>query len=140
MYFSPLNFKFSAASATIVAGTLAERCQMAAYLCYSVMLTGWVYPVIAHSVWSPHGFLSTELDDPLFGSGMVDFAGGGVVHLTGGLTALFATVSTLFIHTYVYCFDYPAGILNHYFSGFLLVYAYYYVYLDDLGTSSGAIP
>ena len=34
------QYAFSAASATIVAGTLAERCQMAAYLCYSVMLTG----------------------------------------------------------------------------------------------------
>lgn len=87
------QYAFSAASATIVAGTLAERCQMAAYLCYSVMLTGWVYPVVAHSVWSPNGFLSTELDEPLFESGMIDFAGGGVVHLTGGLTALFATVS-----------------------------------------------
>lgn len=34
------QYAFSAASATIVAGTLAERCQMAAYLCYSFMLTG----------------------------------------------------------------------------------------------------
>jgi len=36
------QYAFSAASATIVAGTLAERCQMAAYLCYSVMLTGTI--------------------------------------------------------------------------------------------------
>ena len=31
---------------TIVAGTLAERCQMAAYLCYSIVLAGFVYPVV----------------------------------------------------------------------------------------------
>lgn len=31
---------------TIVAGTLAERCQMAAYLCYSVFLAGFVYPAV----------------------------------------------------------------------------------------------
>jgi len=86
------QFAFSAASATIVAGTLAERCQMAAYLCYSVMLTGWVYPVIAHSVWSPNGFLSAYSVDPLWGIGMIDFAGSGVVHVTGGVTALFATM------------------------------------------------
>jgi Amt family ammonium transporter len=29
-----------------VAGTLAERCQMVAYLCYSVVLAGFVYPVV----------------------------------------------------------------------------------------------
>ena len=69
------QYAFSAASATIVAGTLAERCQMAAYLCYSVMLTGLVYPVVAHAVWSPHGFLSVEKASPLLGVGVVDFAG-----------------------------------------------------------------
>ncbi|KAL7557276.1 hypothetical protein ACA910_016240 [Epithemia clementina (nom. ined.)] len=86
------QYAFSAASATIVAGTLAERCQMAAYLCYSLMLTGWVYPVVAHSVWSPNGFLSAYSVDPLWGVGMIDFAGSGVVHVTGGITALFAAI------------------------------------------------
>mmetsp|Transcript_28338 Transcript_28338/g.47023 ORF Transcript_28338/g.47023 Transcript_28338/m.47023 type:complete len:538 (-) Transcript_28338:125-1738(-) len=88
------QYAFSAASATIVAGTLAERCQMAAYLCYSLLLAGFVYPVVAHSIWSQYGFLSSSINNqnPLFGSGVVDFAGGGVVHLTGGVTALFATM------------------------------------------------
>jgi ammonia channel protein AmtB len=45
------QYAFSATSVTIVAGTLAERCQMAAYLCYSVVLAGFIYPVVAHSVW-----------------------------------------------------------------------------------------
>ena len=86
------QYAFSAASATIVAGTLAERCQMAAYLGYSVLLGGFVYPVVAHSVWSLHGFLSATALEPMWGVGMIDFAGSGTVHLTGGATALYATI------------------------------------------------
>mmetsp|Transcript_3163 Transcript_3163/g.6956 ORF Transcript_3163/g.6956 Transcript_3163/m.6956 type:complete len:629 (+) Transcript_3163:670-2556(+) len=86
------EYTFSATSVTIVAGTLAERCQMAAYLAYSVVLAGFIYPVVAHSVWSESGFLSRSNDDPFMDQGVIDFAGGGVVHLNGGLTALYATL------------------------------------------------
>jgi Amt family ammonium transporter len=77
------QYTFSATSVTIVAGTLAERCQMAAYLCYSVVLAGFIYPVVAHSVWSNNGFLSIGNVKPLLDIGAVDFAGSGVVHVTG---------------------------------------------------------
>ena len=89
---TPFRFQyaFAATSATIVAGTLAERCQMTAYLCYSIMLSGFVYPVIVHAVWSSRGFLSALADEPLLGVGMIDFAGSGVVHMTGGITAVIA--------------------------------------------------
>mmetsp|Transcript_113422 Transcript_113422/g.169654 ORF Transcript_113422/g.169654 Transcript_113422/m.169654 type:complete len:524 (-) Transcript_113422:73-1644(-) len=86
------QYTFSATSVTIVAGTLAERCQMAAYLWYSVFLAGFIYPVVAHTVWSNNGFLSITNADPFLGIGAVDFAGSGVVHITGGTTALFATL------------------------------------------------
>lgn len=85
------EYAFSAASVTIVAGTLAERCQMAAYLWYSMVLTGFVYPVVAHAVWSNNGFLSTFAKQRLLDVGCIDFAGSGVVHLTGGTTAFMAT-------------------------------------------------
>lgn len=85
------QFAFAATSATIVAGTLAERCQMAAYLCYSVAVTGFLYPVVVHAVWSPQGFLTAHSVEPLWGVGVVDFAGSSVVHLTGGCIALIAT-------------------------------------------------
>ena len=85
------QFAFAATSATIVAGTLAERCQMTAYLCYSVALSAFVYPVVVHSVWSNSGFLSASNANPLLGIGMIDFAGSCVVHVTGGMTALIAT-------------------------------------------------
>ncbi len=51
-----------------------------------------VYPVIVHNIWSKSGFLSYATAKPLFGIGMIDFAGSGVVHVTGGFTALVATM------------------------------------------------
>jgi Amt family ammonium transporter len=65
---------------------------MAAYLCYSVVLGGFVYPVVAHTIWSSSGCLSHSTDDPFLGSGVIDFAGSGTVHLTGGTIALIATI------------------------------------------------
>ena len=85
------QYAFAATAATIVAGTLAERCQMTAYLLYSTFLTAFVYPIIAHAIWSENGFLTAVRVDPLFGVGMIDFAGSGVVHVTGGFTALIAS-------------------------------------------------
>lgn len=88
------QFAFAASAATIVAGTVAERCKMTAYFCYAVMLTAFVYPVVVHVVWSGHGFLSATLDmeDRFRGVGMIDFAGSGVVHMTGGMCALIGAI------------------------------------------------
>jgi len=86
------HFSFAATAATIVAGALAERCQMKAYLYFSMLLTGLVYPVIVHSIWSSNGFLNPFIDQPLLGVGMIDFAGSGVVHVTGGSCSLLASM------------------------------------------------
>ena len=45
------QFAFACALSSIVAGTIAERTQMKAYLLYSTFLVGIVYPVVAHAAW-----------------------------------------------------------------------------------------
>ncbi|KAL7547558.1 hypothetical protein ACHAWF_010847 [Thalassiosira exigua] len=88
MEFWFFQFAFACALSSIVAGTIAERCKMTAYLCYSIFLCGFVYPVAAHSFWSVNGFLSPFAKEPLWGSGAIDLAGSGPVHMTGGVAAL----------------------------------------------------
>mmetsp|Transcript_29408 Transcript_29408/g.48898 ORF Transcript_29408/g.48898 Transcript_29408/m.48898 type:complete len:534 (+) Transcript_29408:70-1671(+) len=82
------QFTFACALSSIVAGTIAERTQMKAYLMYSVFLVGFVYPVCAHAFWSTNGIFSKSAAEPLFGSGAIDLAGSGAVHMTGGVAAL----------------------------------------------------
>jgi ammonium transporter, Amt family len=89
------QFAFAATAATIVAGTVAERCKMSAYMAYSFFLSAFVYPVIVHSIWDDNGFLSAFVQPPedrFNDIGMIDFAGSGVVHTVGGMTALVAAI------------------------------------------------
>jgi Amt family ammonium transporter len=85
------EYAFAACTTTVVAGTLMERSQMIAYFLYSILVAGFVYPIIVHAIWNYRGFLSAHANDPLYGVGMNDFAGSGVVHFTGGLISLAAT-------------------------------------------------
>lgn len=86
------QFAFACALSSIVAGTIAERTKMEAYLLYSFFLVGFVYPVIAHAFWSVNGFLSAFAAEPLWGAGIIDLAGSGPVHMTGGVTALVGAI------------------------------------------------
>nr|GMD61083.1 Ammonium transporter 1 member 4 [Ipomoea batatas]GMD64126.1 Ammonium transporter 1 member 4 [Ipomoea batatas]GMD71153.1 Ammonium transporter 1 member 4 [Ipomoea batatas] len=85
---------FAIAAAGITSGSIAERTQFTAYLLYSSLLTGFVYPVVAHWFWSGDGWASPARSDGklLFGSGVIDFAGSGVVHLTGAIAGLWGAV------------------------------------------------
>jgi len=75
------QFVFAATAATIVSGAVAERCQFLAYFTYSILITGWVYPVVSHWAWDPSGWLAQ--------TGLyMDFAGSGVVHLLGACCSL----------------------------------------------------
>lgn len=52
------QFAFAATAATIVAGTVVERAKFDAYIAYSLILTGFVYPVVVHAIWSSSEFLT----------------------------------------------------------------------------------
>jgi len=82
------QWAFSAAAATIVSGSVAERCAFEAYLGYSFFLTAFVYPTVAHWIWDGKGWLSAFNEDPMLDTGMLDFAGSGVVHMVGGFAGL----------------------------------------------------
>ena len=70
---------FAATAATIVSGTVAGRLKFSAYLIYSVILTGFIYPISGYWKWGG-GWL-----DQL---GFYDFAGSLVVHAVGGFAGL----------------------------------------------------
>jgi Amt family ammonium transporter len=70
---------FAATAATIVSGAVAGRMQFRAYLIYSAILTGLVYPISGYWKWGG-GWLA-EL-------GFQDFAGSAVVHAVGGFAGL----------------------------------------------------
>lgn len=87
------QWAFAIAAAGITSGSIAERTQFSAYLIYSSILTGFVYPVVSHWVWSPDGWLSpSNAGGLLFGSGVYDFAGSGVVHMVGGIAGLWGAL------------------------------------------------
>ncbi|MEO0795829.1 MAG: ammonium transporter [Verrucomicrobiota bacterium] len=71
---------FAATAATIASGAMAERTKFAGYVVYSVIITGLLYPITGHWIWSGDGWLG--------GMGMRDFAGSTVVHSVGAWAGL----------------------------------------------------
>jgi len=72
---------------TIVTGSAAERWKYAAFIVSSFVMGGITYPLYANWAWGG-GWLSTLGTNFGLGHGYADFAGSGVVHAVGGITAL----------------------------------------------------
>lgn len=87
------QWAFAIGAAGITSGSIAERTQFVAYLMYSSFLIGFVYPVVSHWFWSVDGWASaTNTDHLLFGSGVINFAGSGVVHMVGGIAGFYGAL------------------------------------------------
>ncbi|GBG83387.1 hypothetical protein CBR_g37101 [Chara braunii] len=83
----------AAAVAAIASGAMAERSQVTAHVACSAFLSGFVYPVICHWVWEPHGWLSVYSQGTrLMGVGMIDIAGSGAIHLTGAIAGFWGAI------------------------------------------------
>lgn len=72
---------------TIVTGTAAERWKYSAFLISSFIMGAFTYPLFANWAWGG-GWLANLGANFGLGKGYADFAGSGVVHAVGGLTAL----------------------------------------------------
>lgn len=70
---------FVATAMSIVSGAVAERMKLWAFFLFSIVLTGFIYPIQGFWKWGG-GFLQE--------AGFLDFAGSGVVHLCGAAAAL----------------------------------------------------
>ncbi|PLR79284.1 ammonium transporter [Bacillus sp. V3-13] len=74
---------FAGIAITIALGGFAERAKLSVYLVFTILFSALVYPVVAHWIWGG-GWLAEH--------GKQDFAGSTVVHLTGAMAALAATI------------------------------------------------
>lgn len=78
-----IAYAFCATSTTIVSGAMAERIYVDAYIAYSLLMTGFIYPVSAGWVWGG-GWLQKL--------GYLDYSGCGPVHLIGGVAGFIGTI------------------------------------------------
>jgi Amt family ammonium transporter len=75
---------FAATAVTIASGAMAERTKFTSYLIFGVLMTGFIYPVVVHWTWGGGLIAQMSIGDAVYS----DFAGSGVVHMTGGIAAL----------------------------------------------------
>jgi ammonium transporter, Amt family len=71
---------FAVITPALISGAFAERMRFGAFALFTLLWTTLVYDPIAHWSWGPGGWLGTL--------GAIDFAGGTVVHLSSGISAL----------------------------------------------------
>ncbi|HKG95391.1 MAG TPA: ammonium transporter, partial [Gemmatimonadaceae bacterium] len=82
--FAMFQAMFAIITVGLIAGAVVERMKFGAYLLFVVLWTTLVYDPLAHWVWGDGGWLRTM--------GALDFAGGTVVHISAGVSALVAAL------------------------------------------------
>jgi Amt family ammonium transporter len=78
--FAVFQLMFAIITPGLVVGAVAERIRFTSYILFIVLFSLFVYSPLAHWTWHPEGML--------FKMGVLDFAGGTVVHISAGMAAL----------------------------------------------------
>jgi Amt family ammonium transporter len=74
---------FAATAVTIASGAMAERTKFWSYVVFSAVMCAFIYPVVVHWTWGGGLIADIQIGDAVFS----DFAGSGIVHMTGGIAA-----------------------------------------------------
>lgn len=82
--FAAFQVMFAGITVALISGAVVERLRFRVYLLFAVLWTTFVYDPLAHWVWGDGGWLHTL--------GALDFAGGTVVHISAGTSALVAAM------------------------------------------------
>ena len=78
--FAFFQLKFAIITPALITGSFAERVKFSSYLVFIVLFSLFIYAPLAHMTWHPDGLLHKL--------GVLDFAGGTVVHMSAGFAAL----------------------------------------------------
>jgi Amt family ammonium transporter len=82
--FMVFQLMFAIITPALITGAFAERMRFSAFLLFSLLWSTFIYAPLAHWVWGVGGWLR--------GLGALDFAGGTVVHISSGVSALAAAI------------------------------------------------
>lgn len=83
--FALFQLKFAIITPALITGALAERMRFSSYLIFITLFSLLIYAPLAHWTWHPQGFLRKM--------GVLDFAGGTVVHMSAGFAALAGAIA-----------------------------------------------
>ena len=85
------QFAFADTASTVTSGAMVGRTGFKGDILYSIMVSGFIYPIFGHWVWGPGGWLGNTMGwfhGLAGGTVFRDFAGSTVVHTVGGFIAL----------------------------------------------------
>ncbi|MFV0531717.1 MAG: ammonium transporter [Flavobacteriales bacterium] len=78
--YAMFQLKFAIITPALITGSFAGRVNFRAYILFMIFFTLFIYAPLCHWTWHPNGFLRNW--------GVIDFAGGTVVHMSAGFAAL----------------------------------------------------
>ena len=88
LLFALFQLKFAIITPALITGSMAGRIRFRSYILFMVLFSVFIYAPLAHMTWHPDGLLMNL--------GVLDFAGGTVVHMSAGFAALAGAVGGSF--------------------------------------------